>query len=69
VSEESNGFIRRTGFGNAAGLVGFAVGTETGGSILYPAVRCGATGLRPTFAVSRDTGHDGAGSMDKSPVG
>ena len=38
----------------AAGLVGFAIGTETYGSIVSPAFRCGATGLRPTFGrVSR----------------
>jgi Asp-tRNA(Asn)/Glu-tRNA(Gln) amidotransferase A subunit family amidase len=38
----------------AAGLVGFAIGTETFGSILAPAGICGATGLRPTFGrVSR----------------
>ena len=33
----------------AAGCVGFAIGTETSGSILSPAARCGLTGLRPTF--------------------
>jgi Asp-tRNA(Asn)/Glu-tRNA(Gln) amidotransferase A subunit family amidase len=33
----------------AAGLAGFALGTETLGSIVSPAMRCGATGLRPTF--------------------
>jgi Asp-tRNA(Asn)/Glu-tRNA(Gln) amidotransferase A subunit family amidase len=38
----------------AAGLVGFAVGTETGGSIVSPASTCGAVGLRPTYGrVSR----------------
>ena len=38
----------------AAGLVPFALGTETYGSIVSPATRCGATGLRPTFGrVSR----------------
>ncbi len=37
-----------------AGLVGFAIGTETLGSIISPSRRCGATGLRPTFGrVSR----------------
>lgn len=37
-----------------AGCVGFAVGTETSGSILSPSIACGATGLRPTFGrVSR----------------
>jgi Asp-tRNA(Asn)/Glu-tRNA(Gln) amidotransferase A subunit family amidase len=33
----------------AAGLVGFAVGTETGGSIISPASTCGVVGLRPTY--------------------
>lgn len=38
----------------AAGLVGFAIGSETSGSILSPSARCGVTGLRPTFGrVSR----------------
>jgi Asp-tRNA(Asn)/Glu-tRNA(Gln) amidotransferase A subunit family amidase len=33
----------------SAGLVGFAVGTETGGSIVSPASTCGVVGLRPTY--------------------
>ncbi len=33
----------------AAGCVGFAIGSETSGSILSPASRCGLAGLRPTF--------------------
>lgn len=33
----------------AAGLVGFAIGTETGGSIVSPATTCGVVGLRPTY--------------------
>ncbi len=38
----------------AAGLLPFAIGTETLGSIVSPSTRCGATGLRPTFGtVSR----------------
>jgi Asp-tRNA(Asn)/Glu-tRNA(Gln) amidotransferase A subunit family amidase len=38
----------------AAGLVGFAVGTETNGSIVSPASTCGVVGLRPTYGrVSR----------------
>ena len=39
----------------AAGCVPFAIGTETLGSIVSPCVRCGTTGLRPTFGrVARD---------------
>jgi len=50
----------------AAGLVGFAIGTETWGSIVSPATRCGATGLRPTFGrVSRAGVMALAWSMDK----
>jgi len=33
------------------GLVGFALGTETTGSVVWPALRCGAVGLRPTFGL------------------
>jgi len=33
----------------AAGCVAFGIGTETSGSILSPAARCGLAGLRPTF--------------------
>jgi Asp-tRNA(Asn)/Glu-tRNA(Gln) amidotransferase A subunit family amidase len=33
----------------SAGLVGFAIGTETGGSIVSPASTCGVVGLRPTY--------------------
>jgi Asp-tRNA(Asn)/Glu-tRNA(Gln) amidotransferase A subunit family amidase len=40
----------------AAGLVGFAIGTETLGSIVSPSMRCGAVGLRPTFGRVPRTG-------------
>ncbi|MGA0286784.1 MAG: amidase [Phycisphaerales bacterium] len=40
----------------AAGLVPFALGTETLGSIVSPCVRCGTTGLRPTFGRVARTG-------------
>lgn len=50
----------------AAGLVGFAIGTETWGSIVSPCTRCGVTGLRPTFGrVSRAGTMALAWSMDK----
>ena len=40
----------------AAGCVGFAIGTETLGSITSPSTRCGVTGLRPTFGFVPRTG-------------
>ena len=50
----------------AAGLVGFAIGTETWGSIVSPCTRCGVTGLRPTFGrVSRRGAMALSWSMDK----
>lgn len=50
----------------AAGLVPFAIGSETRGSIISPCTRCGATGLRPTFGrVSRHGAMALAWSMDK----
>ncbi len=50
----------------AAGLVGFSIGTETRGSIISPATRCGVTGLRPTFGrVSRYGAMALSWSMDK----
>jgi Asp-tRNA(Asn)/Glu-tRNA(Gln) amidotransferase A subunit family amidase len=39
-----------------AGCVGFAIGTETLGSISSPSTRCGVTGLRPTFGFVPRTG-------------
>lgn len=43
-----------SGVAAAAGLAGFTIGTETAGSIVFPAMACGVTGLRPTFGrVSR----------------
>jgi Asp-tRNA(Asn)/Glu-tRNA(Gln) amidotransferase A subunit family amidase len=53
-SEGSSGSSAGSGAAAAAGLVGFTIGSDTGGSILSPAVRCGVAGLRPTFGrVSR----------------
>ncbi|MBI1387188.1 MAG: amidase [bacterium] len=50
----------------AAGLVPFAIGSETNGSIVSPCIRCGATGLRPTFGrVSRSGAMALSWSMDK----
>lgn len=50
----------------AGGLVPFAIGTETLGSIVSPSTRCATTGLRPTFgAVSRDGAMALSWTMDK----
>ena len=40
----------------SAGCVGFAIGSETLGSISSPSTRCGVTGLRPTFGLVPRTG-------------
>ena len=54
TSEGSSGSSAGSGATVAAGLVGFAIGTETMGSIVSPSTRCGVSGLRPTFGrVSR----------------
>ncbi|MFM9837247.1 MAG: amidase [Cyclobacteriaceae bacterium] len=51
----------------SAGLVAFAIGTETLGSIISPSSRCGVTGLRPTFgSVSRAGCMTLSWSMDKA---
>ena len=53
----------------SAGLAGFAIGTETWGSIICPSAYCGVTGLRPTYGrVSRHGGMALAFSMDKIGV-
>ncbi|SEC38824.1 Asp-tRNAAsn/Glu-tRNAGln amidotransferase A subunit [Rhizobiales bacterium GAS188] len=54
LEEGSSGSSAGSGSATAAGLVGFSIGTETLGSIVAPSIRCGTTGLRPTFGrVSR----------------
>ncbi|HAS46810.1 MAG TPA: amidase [Microscillaceae bacterium] len=50
----------------AAGLVPFAIGTETLGSIVSPSTRCGVTGLRPTYGrISRTGAMALSWTMDK----
>jgi aspartyl-tRNA(Asn)/glutamyl-tRNA(Gln) amidotransferase subunit A len=50
----------------AAGLVGFAIGSETSGSILSPATYCGLSGLRPTYGlVSRHGAMSLCWTLDK----
>src|ERR1700756_2846328 len=54
--EGSSGSSAGPGAATAAGLVGFAIGSETGGSIVSPSMRCGVTGLRPTYGRVPRTG-------------
>lgn len=66
VSSGSGGSSAGPASATAAGLVGFAIGTETGGSMVEPAIKCGVTSLRPTFGrVSRHGVMPGAWSFDK----
>jgi Asp-tRNA(Asn)/Glu-tRNA(Gln) amidotransferase A subunit family amidase len=54
--EGASGSSAGPGAATAAGLVGFAIGSETGGSIVAPSMRCGVNGLRPTFGRVARTG-------------
>jgi Asp-tRNA(Asn)/Glu-tRNA(Gln) amidotransferase A subunit family amidase len=56
LEEGSSGSSAGPGAATAAGLVGFSVGSETGGSIIGPSMRCGITGLRPTYGRVARTG-------------
>ena len=56
LEEGSSGSSAGPGAATAAGLVGFSVGSETGGSIVSPSMRCGITGLRPTYGRVARTG-------------
>ena len=66
LQEGSSGSSAGSAAAVAAGLVPFAIGTETWGSIVSPSTRCGVTGLRPTFGrVSRAGAMALSWSMDK----
>ena len=56
LEEGASGSSAGPGAATAAGLVAFSIGSETGGSIVAPAMRCGITGLRPTFGRVARTG-------------
>jgi Asp-tRNA(Asn)/Glu-tRNA(Gln) amidotransferase A subunit family amidase len=56
IEEGSSGSSAGPGAATAAGLVAFAIGSETGGSIVSPSMRCGITGLRPTYGRVARTG-------------
>ncbi len=66
TKQGSSGSSAGSASATAAGLVGFAIGTETWGSIVSPSSRCGVTGLRPTFGrVSRNNAMALSWTMDK----
>lgn len=66
TEQGSSGSSAGSGSATAAGLVGFAIGTETRGSIISPSTRNGVSGLRPTFGrVSRAGAMALSWTMDK----
>jgi Asp-tRNA(Asn)/Glu-tRNA(Gln) amidotransferase A subunit family amidase len=56
LEEGASGSSAGPGAAMAAALVAFTIGSETGGSIISPAMRCGVTGFRPTFGRVARTG-------------
>ena len=56
LEEGSSGSSAGPGAATAAGAVAFAIASETGGSIIGPSMRCGVTGLRPTYGRVPRTG-------------
>lgn len=66
LEQGSSGSSAGSAAATSAGLVAFAIGTETLGSIVSPATRCGVTGLRPSYGrVSRFGAMALSWSMDK----
>ena len=66
LEEGASGSSCGPGAATAAGLVAFAIGSETDGSIVSPSMRCGVTGLRPTFGrVARSGAMTLCWSLDK----
>jgi len=66
LEEGASGSSAGPGAATAAGLVAFSIGSETEGSIVSPSMRCGVTGLRPTYGrVPRTGAMTLAWSLDK----
>ncbi len=66
LEQGSSGSSAGSASATVAGLVGFSIGSETLGSIVSPATRCGASALRPTFGrVSRHGAMALSWTMDK----
>ena len=67
LQQGSSGSSAGSAAATAAGLLPFAIGTETWGSIVSPSTRCGTTGLRPTFGtISRSGAMVLCWSLDKA---
>lgn len=67
LTRGSSGSSAGSASATVAGLVPFAIGTETWGSITSPSGTCGATGLRPTFgSISRSGAMTLSWSLDKA---
>jgi Asp-tRNA(Asn)/Glu-tRNA(Gln) amidotransferase A subunit family amidase len=65
TEQDASGSSAGPGSATAAGLVGFSIGSDTGGSIIQPSTRNGVSGLRPTFGrVSRYGGMTLAWTQD-----
>ncbi|MEO1449425.1 MAG: amidase, partial [Bacteroidota bacterium] len=66
LEQGSSGSSAGSAAATSAGLVSFAIGTETWGSIISPSTRCGVTGLRPSYGrVSRHGAMALSWTMDK----
>lgn len=66
LEQGSSGSSAGSAAATAAGLVPFAIGSETWGSIVSPSTRCGTTGLRPTYGtVSKHGAMALSWTMDK----
>jgi|SRR5579872_2532872 len=66
LNQGSSGSSAGSASATAGGLVGFAIGTETLGSIISPSSRCGVAGLRPTYGrISRYGAMALSWTMDK----
>ncbi len=66
IEQGSSGSSAGSASATAAGLTGFAIGTETLGSIISPSTRCGVVGLRPTYGrISRYGAMGLSWTMDK----
>ncbi|KAF3505219.1 hypothetical protein F2Q69_00045331 [Brassica cretica] len=63
IEEFSTGSSAGPAASTSAGMVPFAIGSETAGSMTYPAARCGVTAFRPTFG---SVGRTGVMSLSES---